>query len=191
MKIDLNGKRVLVVEDNYLIAGEIADLLRKANANVIGPCATVGDGTAHASQCDVAVLDVDLGGRMVFPLADRLIDLDVPYIFLTGFEPDLLPRRFSHVECIAKPFSPLQAIQRLVSPAQPEDASSVDQLIPILRLQARRILVDIPAADRLVEMTLLRAIERADAMPTAKEVGAWLAEIMRGLITESRRHYFN
>ncbi|WCS24543.1 response regulator [Methylobacterium sp. NMS14P] len=83
----LSGCRVLVVEDEYLIASEVKRWLRSAGAEVIGPVPRVElalDLIAE-TQPDAAVLDVNLGdGNTVYPVADRLGVLGVPYLFATG-----------------------------------------------------------------------------------------------------------
>jgi len=85
----LAGLRVLIVEDEYLIASEMELWLRQAGAEVIGPApdveqalALVGDA---AGALDAAVLDINLGANQTaHPVAQRLDDLKVPYLFSTG-----------------------------------------------------------------------------------------------------------
>lgn len=191
MDVNFHGKRVLVVEDNYLIAAELADHLAAANAIVVGPCATLADAEKLAVRSDLAVLDVDLKGEMVFPLADRLRDLDVPYVFFTGYDRGLLPARFAKVGCITKPLSPLVAVQHLEIRARSIGGSAVRDLIPMLRQQARYFLTDAAAADRLVELTLRRALEEAAPAPFGAETGPWLLEIMQTIVLSGRGRFFN
>ena len=87
----LAGRRVLVVEDDWMIASEMEGLLRRAGAEVEGPWPGVDqalaalDGTTGAAALDAAVLDVNLGGgETVYPVADRLDRSGVPYLFATG-----------------------------------------------------------------------------------------------------------
>ena len=87
--------RVLIVEDEYLLADDLARGLRKVGAVVIGPVASVEAALALiASEAGLngAILDVNLGGETVYPVADALSAHGVPYIFATGYDvADLLP----------------------------------------------------------------------------------------------------
>lgn len=84
----LVGRRVLVVEDEYLIAIELKRWLQEAGADVVGPVAGVEqalDLIEDHGAPDVAVLDINLGaGETVGPVADRLAALGVPFLFATG-----------------------------------------------------------------------------------------------------------
>ncbi len=84
----LVGRRVLVVEDEYLIAIELKRWLQEAGADVVGPVAGVEqalDLIEDDGAPDVAVLDINLGaGETVGPVADRLAALGVPFLFATG-----------------------------------------------------------------------------------------------------------
>ena len=87
----LTGKRVLVVEDEALVSMMVEDELRDAGATVLGPAACVADAMrlVEAAAADggisVAVLDINLEGRHVGPVADRLAALGVPFLFATGY----------------------------------------------------------------------------------------------------------
>ncbi|HEY5071776.1 MAG TPA: response regulator [Caulobacteraceae bacterium] len=85
---DHAGSRVLVVEDEAMIAMLVGDMLADLGCTVVGPAhcldealAVVGDG----AELDVALLDVNLGGQPVFALADALRARGVPVIFATGY----------------------------------------------------------------------------------------------------------
>jgi len=85
----LAGRRILLVEDEYLIAELMEDWLNEAGANVLGPVASVEQALQIVEnellRIDGAVLDINLGpGRKVYPVADRLNDLNIPYLFATG-----------------------------------------------------------------------------------------------------------
>lgn len=81
------GLRILVVEDNALVAMQMIQYLRDAGCATVGPAATVEGALALAASesLDAAVLDVDLQGRPVYPAADVLADRGVPFLFATGF----------------------------------------------------------------------------------------------------------
>ena len=85
----LTGKRILVVEDEGLVAMLVQDGLADAGAEVIGPAGSVADALQLVETAmgeggiSGAVLDLNLGGEPVFPVADALIDLGVPFLFET------------------------------------------------------------------------------------------------------------
>jgi CheY-like chemotaxis protein len=87
----LEGKRILVVEDEVLVSMLLEDELRDAGATVLGPAPSVGDALrlAEAAAADgglsAAVLDINLEGQRVWPVADRLAALGVPFLFATGY----------------------------------------------------------------------------------------------------------
>jgi DNA-binding NtrC family response regulator len=103
----LRGARILIVEDEYLLADDLNNALADAGAHVLGPAASVDDATAlieKESAIDAAVLDVNLRGDMVFPLADILRDRGIPFAFATGYDDWALPPRFADAPRVEKPF---------------------------------------------------------------------------------------
>ena len=83
----LHGERVLIVEDRYLIACEMADEVGRLGGEVVGPSRSVAAALELLAdeRADLALLDVNLEGELVFPLAEKLNADGVPFIFLTGF----------------------------------------------------------------------------------------------------------
>ncbi|WP_137177581.1 HWE histidine kinase domain-containing protein [Roseomonas sp. AR75] len=103
---ELKGARVLVVEDSAFVAMEMADGLEAAGAEVLGPVARMEEAEAAiaASLPDAALLDIDIDGVPVFPIADRLTEQGVPIVFTTGYEPRLvLPPRYARAAVLPKP----------------------------------------------------------------------------------------
>ena len=102
----IEGARLLLVEDEFLLALCLSDLLEDLGAQVLGPVACVADALEvidRAPEIDAAILDVNLGGEVVFPVADRLRMRNVPFAFASGFDPELLPARFRDVALCRKP----------------------------------------------------------------------------------------
>ena len=102
----LRGRKVLVVEDDALIAMLIADVLTERGATVEGP---VGDASAalraaDESSCDLALLDVHLGRGSSAEVAARLRARGVPVAFVTGYGRGGLPGAFRDAPVVAKPF---------------------------------------------------------------------------------------
>jgi CheY-like chemotaxis protein len=106
MTEDLSGKRILVVEDEYLLAQEIVSDLRRRGATIIGPVATMEAASALAGETkhlDGAILDINLKGEMIYPVADALTRRHVPYVFATGYDRSALPKPYDEVPLVQKP----------------------------------------------------------------------------------------
>lgn len=81
------GLRLLVVEDEVLVAMGLADALTDAGCRVVGPAMHLDDAVSLASKeaIDGAVLDVNVDGEMIFPVADILESRGIPFVFTTGY----------------------------------------------------------------------------------------------------------
>lgn len=102
---NLSGRRILVVEDELMIAMLIDDVLKEAGCQVVGPMPRLAAALNAASneRLDGAVLDINLAGELVSPVADRLTERGVPFIFLTGYGWHMLPERFHSRPLVTKP----------------------------------------------------------------------------------------
>ena len=110
----LGGKRALVVEDEYLVAQETAEALRAAGCTVVGPVSDIAQAvlSAETEQLDAAVLDINLRGKLAWPVADALRARGIPFIFASGYAETLQPPpELAHIPRIEKPIRP----QRLVA----------------------------------------------------------------------------
>jgi two-component SAPR family response regulator len=97
---------ILVVEDEYLIAEEIAYSLTRAGSSVLGPCATCSEGLEliAGNLVDAAVLDISLkNGQSVYPLAERLAKRGIPFVFYTGYDRGHVRSDFASRACLVKP----------------------------------------------------------------------------------------
>ena len=118
----LDGCKILVVEDEYLIAEDVAAVLRQAGAEVIGPGASLPEGmrlAGNSETIDAAVLNIDLGGVTVFPLADELLARGVRFMFLTGYGDNQIPDQFAAIPCCRKPTGPACVINELMALMRP------------------------------------------------------------------------
>lgn len=103
--MNLQGLRLLIVEDEYIVAEELRRRLGEAGATVLGPVPSVAGALAlvGGSGIDGAVLDVNLGAEHAFALADELLRRQLPFVFLTGYTRVNVPPRFSGVPLLEKP----------------------------------------------------------------------------------------
>ena len=111
----LAGKRVLVVEDEYLVALEVVNTLIDAGCIVVGPFASVQEALAAAKveNVDLALLDVNVAGEMVFPVAYFLEQAGTPFLFATGYGQSFLPRDRPNWDVCSKPFHLKEVAERL------------------------------------------------------------------------------
>ena len=101
-----SGRRVLLVEDEPIVAWLLKDMLVDLGCSVVGPAADVNQALAmiEAESIDVAVLDVNLRGQMSYPIADVLVARGVPFVFSTGYDKDRLLDGYRTIPTLQKPF---------------------------------------------------------------------------------------
>lgn len=103
---DLEGFRVLVVEDEMLVSMLVEDMLTEMGCVVVGPAASLAEAQAlvESDGIDAAVLDVNVAGRPVFPVADRLKEKGVPFVFASGYGEAGLSEDHRDAPVLQKPF---------------------------------------------------------------------------------------
>jgi DNA-binding response OmpR family regulator len=101
-----SSRRILVVEDEFLVALLLEGELEALGFSVVGPFTSVATGieASRREHFDFAILDVNLGGEMVFPLADELSARGVPFLFVSGYGEVALPERHRAAPRLAKPY---------------------------------------------------------------------------------------
>jgi CheY-like chemotaxis protein len=106
-KEPLKGLKVLVVEDQAPIALQMEDMLVDSGCEVVGPASRVGQALRLLSDnaVDAAVLDLNIAGELVYPVADALDARGLPYIFATGYSPSDVADGYGHRPVLQKPFS--------------------------------------------------------------------------------------
>jgi CheY-like chemotaxis protein len=117
----LSACRILVVEDESIIALDVADILEQQGATVVGPAGSVAAARRLIanSQIDCAVLDINLDHESVAPLVRELDELKIPFVFATGYpEGDMSPLWRTH-PIVRKPMNPPELISALVSVCRP------------------------------------------------------------------------
>ncbi len=113
----LSGLQVMVVEDEMLIAIMIEDLLTEQNCRVVGPFNAVPAAlaAARAAHIDLAVLDVNVRGEKIYPVAEVLAMRRIPFILLSGYGDDAVPRDRPGWTAHAKPFKAAKLTELLAS----------------------------------------------------------------------------
>lgn len=110
------GRRILIVEDDFFIADDLAAMMEGAGVTVIGPVATLPEAMKlieRTEQLDGAILDINLRGEMAYELADALQARGVPVVFATGYDPAAIPARYAGVPLCQKPILPEQIARAL------------------------------------------------------------------------------
>lgn len=108
-------RRILLVEDEYLIAADLETYLTSGGFEVVGPVATLkeAEALADSASLDAAVLDLNLRGQPVFSAARRLLERRIPFVLVSGYADPELPAWMPAVEQFSKPVSPARIVARL------------------------------------------------------------------------------
>lgn len=185
---NLSGRTIMIVEDDYFVACELTQHFRTAHARVLGPFATVDAALDHAHGADLAVLDLNLRDRTVYPLADHLMDVAIPFVFYSAQDMTSIPRRFAHISRLPKPREARDTVAMLDRQLH---EVTITFLLPRLRLSARLILNDPLAADRLVEATLRLALKEQGKLAEMPPLADWLQELMNRTLAAQGRDLMN
>ena len=104
----MQGTRILVVEDEFLLAEDVRRFLEGQGAIVVGPAPSVPAAeklVAANTVIDFAVLDINLAGTEAYPIADMLARSGIPFAFVSGFEKSIVPKRFAEIAVLEKPLN--------------------------------------------------------------------------------------
>ncbi len=119
----LTGLRLLLVEDEAMVAMMVEDMLTALGCVVVDVAGTVSRGLALAAnstlELDGAILDVNLGGEKVYPIAQALAMRGVPFIFSTGYSLSGIASDYAHVPILPKPYEQDDLEQQLVGALVP------------------------------------------------------------------------
>jgi len=112
----LEGRRILLAEDEVLVGMMVHDMLVDFGFQVVGPIADVSGAVtvAKTAELDGAVLDVNLGGELIYPAAAALMARGVPFVFVTGYDGDSIDESYAHIPLLRKPIEP-HLLQRLLA----------------------------------------------------------------------------
>ena len=178
--------RVLVAEDDYMLADDIARALEGAGAVVVGPIPTLDEALhlVRAQQVEVAVLDINLRNKLIFPVADALKASAVPIVFYSSYDDIAVPSRFSQAIRVSKLRGLRHLIdavfesrcQDVVGQGRPgRGGGDIGDVIPEMRILARGLVGDEAEADALVEAALGAAV-------AAVERGTWTGSVRERLL---------
>lgn len=111
----LAGRRILIVEDEFFLADDLKRALAAQGAEIAGPANTLDRARKLTSKhvLDLAVLDVNVKGEMIFPFADELRERGVPFVFTTGYDAEMVPAEYRNIERWEKPFTADHLIRAL------------------------------------------------------------------------------
>jgi CheY-like chemotaxis protein len=118
LRLNLHNLRILVVEDSLLTADAIQDVLETSGCEVVGPAARVAAALDLIARepLDGAVLDINLGDELSFPVAAALIERDIPFLFLTGYDDLVVPPQYRAMRRLEKP-SDMRQLAEIVTGA--------------------------------------------------------------------------
>src|SRR6266540_4305836 len=118
------GNRVLLVEDEILVAMMMRDILTELGFSVIGPFSRVAEAMVAAvhDEFDAGIIDINLGGEFVYPVADVLAARNIPFVFITGYGVESIDSRFDYVPIVKKPVQ-RQVLQKIFVPAESGEAA--------------------------------------------------------------------
>lgn len=113
-RADLSGMSILVVEDEFYLAADIAEQIERLGGTVLGPCPDALAGVAELdSSPHFAIVDINVGQGPSFEMAEALTKRGVPFLFLTGYDAATIPSEFAHIERIAKPADTSRVIEAI------------------------------------------------------------------------------
>ncbi|MDB5468697.1 MAG: response regulator [Caulobacter sp.] len=104
--VGLDGLRVLVVEDEMLVSMLVEDMLTEFGCDIVGPAPDLDQAMSLCEDpdLDAAILDVNVGGRQIFPVADRLKARGIPFAFASGYGEAGLIEAHRGTPVLQKPF---------------------------------------------------------------------------------------
>lgn len=119
--LPLEGRRILLVEDNFGIARSLSLLFKRYGAQIAGPAGTLEDALAiiaHGVNLDGAVLDINIRDEPVYPVADALHQHGVPMVFVTGYDEAFVSPHYADIPCMLKPWNAERLVQVLAKGIQ-------------------------------------------------------------------------
>lgn len=198
----VRGRRILIVEDEFVLASDLAQYFSSLGAEILGPAPSRDQAWQYLPMAEVALLDLNLNGEMVFPVADQLVSLGIPFVFYSAYD-IAIPPRFDSAWVLKKPVTSRQLAAIIGSelsgrgglgglggsqPKQTDDGDNILDILSKLRQNAHFMLNDGAAGDVLVERALRLAIEEASSRPHDMPLLLWLTEILERTHEKNGHH---
>ena len=113
----LEGARVLIVEDEFFLADDLARALRDAGAEPVGPISTIAQAEelVASQRLDAAVLDLNLHGEMASDFVQKLSQSELPCLIVSGYGEDAIPDCVAGMARLEKPVSPSVVVESLAA----------------------------------------------------------------------------
>ena len=197
------GGKLLIVEDEILIAQDLAYGPQREGIDILGPYGSIAsaiDVLRTTDDIGAAILDLNIGGRVAFDLAEQLVEKNIPFIFYTGYDSVIVPEKFRTINRVRKPAEwpeikkalfgrdiAKEANTRRVKDFSP-DTPDLNSLLPLIRMRAREITANSDMAEHLVERTLERAIEEIGSCPAGIPMVHWLIGLLETTGIGDRKH---
>lgn len=183
--------RILVVEDDYLLADQLAAGIRELGHSVVGPFPDAGRAMRYLELADAAILDIRLGSGTSFPIADALSASELPFLFLTGYDPAIVPARFQDARVYSKPGPVARMLDDLHSRRPAPLCDPDGGITRDLLAEACRLMPDRPSAERLVEAALRAAIGKKQRGEGEADLRPWLSRLMEQEYRYRRRNHLH
>ncbi|MCV2449210.1 hypothetical protein [Paracoccus sp. DMF] len=155
---------VMVVENDYFLASKLASEIRQGGDHVIGPFDDIHDAINCTPLAQVAILNI--GSSDDFAVADSLLHNEIPFVFLTGCGCEVMPRQFRDQHIYTKPTTTpimLADLHAQHAAIEAQRLPSIETVVHELLGEARALIRDPGAAERLVESVLKQAIAHTHA----------------------------
>ncbi len=122
------GNRVLLVEDEILVAMMMKDIMTELGFSVVGPFSRLAEAMVAAvhDEIDAGIIDINLGGEFVYPVADVLAARKIPFVFVTGYGVESIDGRFGYVPIVKKPVQ-RQVLQKVFAPPEAEEPAKLSK----------------------------------------------------------------
>jgi DNA-binding response OmpR family regulator len=114
--VTLVSRRILVVEDDFLVALTTIDILESIGCEIVGPASRLAAAVqlAQTESLDAAILDINISGEMIWPVAEELQRRDVPFLFLSAYpQPSIVPKIFATIARLEKPLAEGRLVNHL------------------------------------------------------------------------------
>jgi CheY-like chemotaxis protein len=117
----LHGRRVLIVEDEMIVAWLLTDMLEEIGCTVVGPASSVAQAIKliELETLDAATVDVNLNGELSYPVADALRARSIPFLFSTGYDRSRLREGYQALPMLQKPYHHLELENALIEMLKP------------------------------------------------------------------------